>query len=294
MSRPSRRPLYSIVVLLCVTCAIYYVATGDTQSLGRAGPLTSHKLSPEMEIVESNRAEFQPAEKPVKPKPAEEVLTAFSDESVSEDSALGSDSKVKSKLAQLSENKGGNDGDVSSDGPKNGGSSNGGSSNGDSNTGLLGNSAADGFTETPFMPKMANETLKAKLGNSAWHLFHTVLARYPDKPTILEKTTLKLYIHLFAQVYPCGDCARHFLKLLAKYPVQVESRKTAALWGCHIHNKVNERLDKPEYDCTKILEDYDCGCGSDEQEEDYTLGNESLDRLKKVTLDEKEGKQLGG
>ena len=81
------------------------------------------------------------------------------------------------------------------------------------------------FTETPFMPKMANETLKAQLGNAAWKLFHTILARYPDKPSKQERLTLQQYILLFAQVYPCGDCARHFQQLLAKFPPQTGSCK---------------------------------------------------------------------
>lgn len=155
--------------------------------------------------------------------------------------------------------------------------------------------ASGQFTETPFMPKMANETLKAQLGNAAWRLFHTILARYPEDPSQQEQVTLNQYIHLFAQVYPCGDCARHFQGLLSKYPPQIKSRKTAALWGCHVHNKVNERLEKPEYDCTTILEDYDCGCGSDEKEDDKTLGNENMEHLRSIKIDEKEeSPQLGG
>ncbi|GEQ68690.1 hypothetical protein JCM33374_g2358 [Metschnikowia sp. JCM 33374] len=259
MSRPNRKPLFSIIVLLCVSCTIYFMATGDKESLGSAGPLASLKLQPE---IESSRADFDPEEFSAKPMPAEEVSTKFTGE-------------------QLAET-----------GPQLGKS---GTDTGSGNTGLNSDlSAPEEFTETPFMPKMANETLKAQLGNSAWHLFHTILARYPDKPSISEKSTLKQYIHLFAQVYPCGDCARHFTQLLAKYPVQVESRKTAALWGCHIHNKVNERLEKPIYDCTTILEDYDCGCGKDEQEEDSTLGNETVEHLREVKLDEMSGLQRGG
>ncbi|KAL6451429.1 ERV2 FAD-linked sulfhydryl oxidase ERV2 [Candida maltosa Xu316] len=153
---------------------------------------------------------------------------------------------------------------------------------------------AKDFTETPFMPKMANETLKAQLGNASWRLFHTILARYPDNPTTQERNTLESYIHLFAQVYPCGDCARHFTKLLAKYPPQTSSRKTAALWGCHVHNIVNEKLKKPEYDCTTILEDYDCGCGDDEKENDYTLKGESMEHLRQIKVDEKKDIQQGG
>lgn len=144
--------------------------------------------------------------------------------------------------------------------------------------------------ETPFMPKMANETLKAQLGNSAWRLFHTILARYPKKPTELQKTTLDQYIKLFAQVYPCGDCARHFQQLLLKYPPQVSSRQNAAMWGCMIHNKVNDRLKKPIYDCTTILEDYDCGCAKDEEDED----NETKNHLNNIKVDQIEGLQKGG
>lgn len=173
------------------------------------------------------------------------------------------------------------------------------------------------LTETPFMPKMANETLKAQLGNAAWKLFHTILARFPEEPSIQEQQTLSQYIHLFAQVYPCGDCARHFQQLLQKYPPQTTSRIIASTWGCDIHNKVNKRLDKPEYDCSKILEDYDCGCGSDEKEEDSTLtsqalgslrndkvegskedttlNSQSLEHLRSIKVDEKENVlQLGG
>lgn len=135
------------------------------------------------------------------------------------------------------------------------------------------------IANTPFMPKMANETLKAELGNAAWKLLHTILARYPEQPVESEKVYLKRYIESFAQVYPCGDCARHFIKLLNKYPPQIGSRKSAAMWGCFIHNKVNERLGKPEYDCTTILEDYDCGCGDDETLDDDTLA----EKKKKTT-----------
>lgn len=202
-----KRPQVSLLILLCVVCAVYFVATGDRKSLG-PGPVKHSQLQTTLETVDQTQ-------------------------------------------------------DVGE------------------------------FTEQPFMPKMANETLKAQLGNSAWHLLHTVLARYPDKPTATERSTLKQYITLFAQVYPCGDCARHFAKLLAKYPPQVELRKTAALWGCHVHNKVNEKLKKPEYDCTTILEDYDCGCGDDEKQKDYTLGNDSIEHLREVSVDEKGEKQMG-
>ena len=32
---------------------------------------------------------------------------------------------------------------------------------------------------------------------------------------------------------------------------------------CFVHNQVNERLQKPIFDCAHLDEEYDCGCGDD-------------------------------
>ena len=113
------------------------------------------------------------------------------------------------------------------------------------------------------MPSMPDQDAKKELGNASWKYFHTLLARFPDEPTTEEREKLKSFIHLYAELYPCGECSYHFVKMIEKYPVQTSSRKNAALWGCDIHNKVNAYLKKDIYDCSTILEDYDCGCGDD-------------------------------
>lgn len=255
--RMSRKPLFTLLLLLLISCAIYFVSSGDAEALATL---------PKKAILDTK------VDRPVQPqkgdtgKDKESIILEDPKENsgsiggAGKNEGAGTKEEAESKEAGTKEE--------------------------------VANS--DKYTETPFMPQMANATLKAALGNSAWHLLHTVLARYPDKPTEQEQATLKQYIHLFGQVYPCGDCARHFQKILAKHPVQTGSRKTAALWGCHVHNKVNERLHKPEYDCTTILEDYDCGCGDDEKQEDPTLGSQSVEHLREITVDEKPGKQLGG
>lgn len=99
-----------------------------------------------------------------------------------------------------------------------------------------------------------------------------------DEPTPEEREKLHTFIGLYAELYPCGECSYHFVKLIEKYPVQTSSRTAAAMWGCHIHNKVNEYLKKDIYDCATILEDYDCGCSDSDG--------------KRVSL-EKEAKQHG-
>ena len=92
-----------------------------------------------------------------------------------------------------------------------------------------------------------------------------MMARFPEKPSADDRLALKTYIQLFARLYPCGDCASHFQKLIAKYPPQTGSRNSAAGWACFVHNEVNKRLKKPLFDCNNIGDFYDCGCGDDDK-----------------------------
>lgn len=126
---------------------------------------------------------------------------------------------------------------------------------------VLDHPLADG---EPMAPPLGNATLKAELGRAGWRLFHTTLARLPVSITSPEaRADLEGYVLGFARYYPCGDCSRHFQQLLKKYPPQTSGRVAASLWGCRVHNEVNKRLKKQEYDCTGILADYDCGCGDE-------------------------------
>ncbi|AGO11421.1 AaceriACR175Wp [[Ashbya] aceris (nom. inval.)] len=113
------------------------------------------------------------------------------------------------------------------------------------------------------MPGMPDVTAKQELGRATWKLFHTMLARFPDEPSEAERQKLDTFLHLLAELYPCGECSVHFVSWLKKLPPQTSSRTAAAMWGCTIHNKVNQFLGKSIYDCSKVLEDYDCGCSDD-------------------------------
>ena len=150
------------------------------------------------------------------------------------------------------------------------------------------------------MGKMGNETLKEELGRAAWKVLHTTMARFPDKPTVDESEALKQYLLLFARLYPCGECAEHFQKLLKKYPPQTSSRSSAAAWACFVHNQVNERKGKPIFDCANIGDFYDCGCADDEKEAISAAGAKSdkvaqgeMSKHEPVEI-EKEGPTRGG
>lgn len=55
-------------------------------------------------------------------------------------------------------------------------------------------------------------------------------------------------------MYPCAHCAEDLRSDLVKHPPDVEDREKFSLWMCGLHNRVNKKLGKTEYDCTKWKE----------------------------------------
>ena len=71
---------------------------------------------------------------------------------------------------------------------------------------------------------------------------------------------------------------------------QTSSRRAAALWLCHVHNQVNARLGKPDFDCAHLDEEYDCGCG----DEPAVGGSPPPSRNEQEARDGKEHDELTG
>ena len=65
---------------------------------------------------------------------------------------------------------------------------------------------------------------------------------------------MRRFIDQFAQVYPCRHCAEHLQAEMEEDPPQVQSRDSLSQWWCGMHNKVNEQLGKPQFDCSKVLQ----------------------------------------
>lgn len=89
------------------------------------------------------------------------------------------------------------------------------------------------------------------------------MARFPETATEEDSLALRTFVHLFARLYPCGECAAHFRMLLEEYPPQTSGRMAAAGWACFVHNEVNARLEKEMFDCNNIGDFYDCGCAEE-------------------------------
>ncbi|RKP11142.1 ERV/ALR sulfhydryl oxidase domain-containing protein [Thamnocephalis sphaerospora] len=118
------------------------------------------------------------------------------------------------------------------------------------------------------MSELGNSTIRAELGRASWRLLHTMASRYPKRPTEDEREALRSFIYLFARLYPCGQCARHFQVILANNPPEVSSRNAVSQWACRVHNVVNKRLDKPLFDCSQVQKQWKCGCADADDEED--------------------------
>ncbi|KAH8368360.1 hypothetical protein KR084_010406 [Drosophila pseudotakahashii] len=95
---------------------------------------------------------------------------------------------------------------------------------------------------------------KVRLGISTWGLLHTMAAFYSDNPTDTEKRDMKTFFEVLSRLYPCEFCAKDFRTDLDVNPINVNSQKELAMWLCKFHNRVNDKLGKPLFDCTKVNE----------------------------------------
>jgi FAD-linked sulfhydryl oxidase len=83
---------------------------------------------------------------------------------------------------------------------------------------------------------------RATLGRQTWFFLHTVAAKYPEKPSEVDKRMVRNLVASLGQLYPCKLCREHLkLKLMdpALGPVRVENRQELATWFCELHNMVN-------------------------------------------------------
>ncbi|BFG00823.1 FAD-linked sulfhydryl oxidase ALR [Drosophila madeirensis] len=95
---------------------------------------------------------------------------------------------------------------------------------------------------------------KVSLGISTWGLLHTMAAFYSENPTDNEKRDMKSFFDVLSRLYPCEFCAKDFRTDLAVNPINVNSQKELSSWLCMFHNRVNDKLGKPLFDCTKVNE----------------------------------------
>ncbi|VEN63774.1 unnamed protein product [Callosobruchus maculatus] len=79
-------------------------------------------------------------------------------------------------------------------------------------------------------------------------------ATYPDKPTPEQKCDMTQFITLLSKFYPCHICAEDLRAELKVDPPKTDSQEVLSQWLCRLHNKVNIKLGKEVFDCSKVNE----------------------------------------
>lgn len=95
---------------------------------------------------------------------------------------------------------------------------------------------------------------RQELGSASWSLLHSLAAYYPSQPSVEQRQEASQFMHLFSKLYPCADCAEDLRKDLVENPPKVSSSEEFSQWMCELHNKVNLKLGKPIFDCSKVFQ----------------------------------------
>ncbi|XP_078345973.1 FAD-linked sulfhydryl oxidase ALR-like [Oculina patagonica] len=95
---------------------------------------------------------------------------------------------------------------------------------------------------------------REELGRSSWNVLHTMAAYYPDNPSQEQQRDMSSFVKLFSKFFPCDDCASHLRERLQTHPPDTSNRYNFCQWMCHMHNEVNRRIGKKEFDCSKVDE----------------------------------------
>ena len=86
----------------------------------------------------------------------------------------------------------------------------------------------------------------------------------PDHISETMREQFNAFLLLFAKFYPCKLCSNYFIKTLKKIgEFEGHTKMELMDYMCKIHNKVNKRLKKQQYDCDMVTADWGtCDCFS--------------------------------
>jgi len=112
-------------------------------------------------------------------------------------------------------------------------------------------------------------------GPHYWFFLHTIAICYPQYPNAVTKKKFYELIQNFHLFIPIENIANEFSKLIYTYPITpyLDSKDSFIKWTHFIHNKINEKLEKPEISLQEFLFKY---------YEAYKPVNEKMVEYKKI------------
>ena len=85
-------------------------------------------------------------------------------------------------------------------------------------------------------------------GPQYWFFLHTVAMTYPHHPNTVTKKKYYEFIQNLPLFLPVQEISSEFSKLIDKYPITpyLDNRDSFIRWTHFIHNKINQKLEKPQ------------------------------------------------
>jgi hypothetical protein len=95
-------------------------------------------------------------------------------------------------------------------------------------------------------------------GPHYWFFLHTIALNYPIYPNAVTKKKYYDFIQSLPLFIPIEKHATDFSKLLDEYPLTpyLDSRESFVRWMHFIHNKINEKLEKPKISLSEFYVQY--------------------------------------
>jgi hypothetical protein len=95
-------------------------------------------------------------------------------------------------------------------------------------------------------------------GPHYWFFLHTLAMTYPHHPNTITKKKYYEFIQNLPLFLPVEEISSEFSKLLERYPVSpyLDNRDSFIRWMHFIHNKINEKLEKPQISLNEFFVKY--------------------------------------
>ena len=101
-------------------------------------------------------------------------------------------------------------------------------------------------------------------GPKYWFFLHTIAMSYPNRPNTITKKKYYELIQNLPLFIPVENISTEFSKLLDLYPIMpyLDTKESFIRWMWFIHNKINEKLEKPKISLNdfylQYYEEYKC------------------------------------
>jgi hypothetical protein len=95
-------------------------------------------------------------------------------------------------------------------------------------------------------------------GPHYWFFLHTLVMTYPHHPNAVTKKKYYEFIQNLPLFLPVEEISGEFSKLIEKYPIApyLDNRDSFVRWMHFIHNKINEKLEKPQITLNEFFVNY--------------------------------------